>query len=63
MLDWIAEKILAIAAFIPPLLTSDAEHFMLIRTMFALLFVVLIVCLLAMPFRSVIARYLSKKPD
>jgi len=63
MLDWIAEKILAIAAFVPPLLTSDAEHFMLIRAMFALLFVVLIVGLLAMPFRSVIARYLSKKPD
>ncbi|MGB9041294.1 MAG: hypothetical protein WCC81_02340 [Pseudolabrys sp.] len=57
MLDWIAEKILAIAAFIPPLLTSDEEHFMLIRTMFALLFVVLIVGVLAMPpFRSVIGR-------
>ena len=35
---------------------------MLIRTMFALLFVVLIVCVMAVPFRSVIARYLSKKP-
>ena len=36
---------------------------MLIRTMFALLFVVLIVCLLALPFRRVIGRYFNKKRD
>ena len=63
MLHWIAEKILAMVALVPPVFTSDEERFFLIRTMFALLFIVFIVYVLAMqPFRSVIARYLNKRP-
>jgi hypothetical protein len=61
MLDWVAERILALVHFLPPVFVSDEHHFVLIRTMFALLLVVLVVYILAMwPFGSIIARIKSK---
>jgi hypothetical protein len=57
MLDWIAAPIMAIVTFIPVLFVDkDSPNFMLIRSMFGLLLIVLIVYLLAMrPLRSMIA--------
>jgi hypothetical protein len=67
MLDWIAERILALVNFFPPLFVADEHHFVLIRAMFGLLFVVLVVYVLAMlPFGSIISRIrskLRKQPD
>jgi hypothetical protein len=61
MLDWVAERIMALVSFLPPVFVSDEHHFVLIRTMFALLLVVLVVYILAMwPFGSIIARIRSK---
>ena len=31
MLDWVATKILALIALVPPLLSPDGEHFLLVR--------------------------------
>jgi hypothetical protein len=46
---WIAHKLLAIVNFVPALFVAeDSAHFMLIRTMFTLLLIVLIVCVIAM---------------
>jgi hypothetical protein len=67
MLNWIAEKIMAIVTFIPALIVEqDSPNFMLIRAMFGLLLIVAIVYLLAMrPIRSFMANYRNKasKPD
>ncbi len=61
MLDWIAERIMALINFLPPVFVSDEHHFGLVRTMFALLLVVLVVYILAMwPFGSFIARIKDK---
>ena len=61
MLHWVAERIMALVNSLPPLFVSDEHHFVLIRTMFALLLVVLVVYILAMwPFGSIIARIRSK---
>jgi hypothetical protein len=61
MLDWFAEHIMALINYLPPVFVSDEHHFVLIRTMFALLLVVLVVYILAMwPFGSIIARIKSK---
>ena len=62
MLDWIADPIMAIVTFIPALFVDrDSPNFMLIRSMFGLLLIVLIVYLLAMrPLRSIIANCRSK---
>jgi len=48
MLDWISDRSLALLALFPPLVVSDEEHFMLMRGMFALLFIVLVVGVFAM---------------
>ena len=34
MLDWVATKILALMTLVPPLLSPDGEHFLLVRSMF-----------------------------
>ena len=62
MLDWIAERIMEIVGYVPALFVPEGSpRFMLIRTMFGLLLIVLIVFVVAMrPFRSVIARYMKK---
>jgi hypothetical protein len=59
MLDWIVQKLLAIVNFVPALIVAeDSAHFMVIRSMFTLLLVVLIVCAIALvrPAWSAIAR-------
>jgi len=61
MLHWVSERIMALINALPPVFVSDEHHFALIRTMFALLLVVLVVYILAMwPFGSIIARIRSK---
>jgi hypothetical protein len=64
MLDWIAEKIMAIVTFIPALIVEqDSPNFMLVRAMFGPLLIVAIVYLLAMrPIRSFMANYRNKAP-
>jgi hypothetical protein len=65
MLDWIAHKLLAIVNFVPALFVAeDSAHFMLVRTMFTLLLIVLIVGAIALvrPFCSAIARYVGRSP-
>lgn len=57
MLDWIAEKILAIVSTVPALFGADLHHFTAIRAMAALLLIVLVVYLIAIwPFHSMIGR-------
>jgi threonine/homoserine/homoserine lactone efflux protein len=67
MLHWVAERIMALINFLPPVFVSDEHHFVLLRTMFALLLVVLVVYIMAMlPFGSLIARIknkLRKQPE
>jgi ABC-type transport system involved in cytochrome c biogenesis permease subunit len=62
MLEWIADKILAIVTFVPALFVAeDSPQFMLVRSMFALALIPLIIFGIAMlPSRAVIARYLKK---
>ena len=61
MLEWIVERIMALVNFVPAVFVDDEHHFVLMRTMFALLLVVLVVYILAMwPFGSIIARIRSK---
>jgi hypothetical protein len=61
MLHWVSERIMAVINSLPPLFVSDEHHFALVRTMFALLLVVVVVYILAMwPFGSIIARIRSK---
>ncbi len=62
MLDWIAEKILAIVSFIPALFVDpNSPSFMLIRAVFGLLLLVVIIYLVVMrPLRSIITTYKSK---
>jgi hypothetical protein len=53
VLDRIAEWVLSVCEFVPVLFGSDTPHFLLIRAMFALLFIVIVVYVIAMrPFRS-----------
>jgi hypothetical protein len=53
VLDRIAEWFLSVFEFVPVLFGSDTPHFFLIRAMFALLFIVIVVYVIAMrPFRS-----------
>ena len=62
MPHWISETVWAIVSFVPALFVSeDSPNFVLIRTMFGLLLIVLIVYLVAMrPFRSAIAHCWGK---
>jgi hypothetical protein len=62
MLEWIADKILAIVTFVPALFVAeDSPQFMLVRSMFALALIPLIIFGIAMlSSRAVIARYLKK---
>jgi len=57
MPHWISEWILAVVTYVPALFVpEETPNFMLIRTMFGLMFITLIVYLIAMrPFRAAIA--------
>jgi hypothetical protein len=58
MLDWITDGIWAIVTWVPALFVAEDSHnFTLIRSMFALLLIVLVVGVIAMlPLRSAVAR-------
>jgi hypothetical protein len=62
VLDWVAEKILAIVTAVPAwFVAEDSPEFTLIRGMFGLLLIVVIVFVIAMlPSRTAIARYMRK---
>ena len=62
MPHWISEAIVAIMGFVPAIfLPEGSPHFMLIRGMFGLIFIVLVVYIIAMtPFRNVMARGIAK---
>ena len=55
MLDWIAETVIAIVSYVPAqFVPPDSQHFMLIRSMFALLLIALVLLVLAFhPLRSI----------
>lgn len=65
MLDWIVGWIFAIVTFIPALFVAeDSPNFMLIRTMFGLLLIVLVVFVIAMqPVRSAVSRCARKASE
>jgi hypothetical protein len=54
MLDWIVDKVIAIVSYVPAqFVPPDSQHFVLIRSMFALLLIVAVVLILALrPLRS-----------
>jgi len=54
MPDWMAETMIAIVSYVPAqLVPRDSPHSALMRTMFALLFIALIICTVALqPLRS-----------
>ena len=54
MLDWMANTIIAVVSYVPAqLVPRDSPYFALIRTMFAFLFIHLIICTVALqPLRS-----------
>ena len=61
MPDWIADSLIAIVNYVPAMFVAqDSPHFMLIRAMFTLIFIVLIVFLIsiARPACSAISRYI-----
>lgn len=62
MLDWIVEKVIAIVSYLPAqVVPPDSQHFTLIRSMFALLLIVLVLLILALrPLRS-ISRWLGNR--
>jgi hypothetical protein len=62
MLDWIAEKIWAMASYVPALIVDqNSPSFHLVRAMFGLILIVSILFVVAMcPFRSAIAHYLRR---
>jgi hypothetical protein len=54
MLDWMVGTVIAIVSYVPAqFVPPDSQHFVLIRSMFALLLIVLVVLILALnPLRS-----------
>lgn len=62
MLDWIVDKVIAIASYVPAqFVPPDSQHFTLIRSMFALLLIVLVLLIVALhPLRS-IKRYMNNR--
>ena len=62
MLDWIVEQVIAIVSYVPAqFVPPDSQHFMLIRSMFALLMIVLVLLIVALhPLRS-IKRYMRNR--
>ena len=54
MLDWTVDKVIAIVSYVPAqIVPPDSQHFVLIRSMFALLLIVLVLLILALrPLRS-----------
>jgi hypothetical protein len=55
MLDWIVEKVIAIVSYVPAqFVPPDSQHFVLIRSMFALILIALVLLILALhPLRSI----------
>jgi hypothetical protein len=62
MLEWIAEKIMAVVNWVPAWIVEEGSpNFMLIRGMFGLILIVLIVYVIAMwPSRSSIAEHMDR---
>ncbi|MBX9844854.1 MAG: hypothetical protein K2Z80_23895 [Xanthobacteraceae bacterium] len=62
MLDWTAEKVIAIVSYVPAqFVPPDSQHFTVIRSMFAVLLIVLVLLILALhPLRS-IRRYMRNR--
>jgi hypothetical protein len=62
MLDWLVDAIIAIVSYIPAqFVPRDSQHFVLIRSMFALILIVLVISILALhPLRS-IRRYMRNR--
>jgi hypothetical protein len=62
MLRWFSEKIFSLASLPPAWLAGkDSPRFFLVRGMFAALFVILIICVVAFwPSRTTIARLITK---
>jgi hypothetical protein len=61
MLEWIAEKVLAIIAWVPALIVEQSSpNFMLVRTMFAIICITLIVYIITMFPSSTITRYMGR---
>jgi hypothetical protein len=54
MLDWIVGTVIAIVSYVPAqIVPPDSQHFVLIRSMFALLLIALVILVLALrPLRS-----------
>jgi hypothetical protein len=65
MLDWLVDKILALVGALPALFVSeDSPNFTLVRTMFALLLLILVICLIAMrPFRSYVIDCMNRASE
>jgi hypothetical protein len=62
MLDWIVETVIAIVSYVPAqFVPSDSQHFVLIRSMFGLLLIVLVVLILALNPLRLIRRNLRNR--
>jgi hypothetical protein len=63
MLDWISETVIAIVSYIPAqFVPPDSQHFVLIRSMFGLLLVVLVVLILALnPLRFIRRSFRNRR--
>jgi hypothetical protein len=62
MLRWLADKIVELVSLVPPwLVEKDTLHFVLVRGLFAILFVILAIVVIAFwPSRAVIAQFIGK---
>ena len=60
MLHWLADKIMELVSLVPPLFVEkNSLHFIIVRGMFAILMVILIICVLAFcPSRAAIAQFI-----
>jgi uncharacterized membrane protein len=62
MLDWIAGTVIAIVSYVPAqFVPPDSHHFVLIRTMFALLLISLVLLILAFRPLRFIMRYIRDR--
>lgn len=65
MLEWTADRLLAIFNAVPALLVAeDSPNFTLIRAMFGLMLIVLVIYAAVMlgPFCSTIGRFVRRRP-
>jgi hypothetical protein len=58
MLDWLVDSVIAIVSYVPAqFVHPDSQHFTIIRSMFALLLIVLVLLILALHPLRLIRRY------